>query len=106
MLVVAVLANAPGVSLVAVFTLAYGSLTTVWTRYGMRQVEYSRRLGTGRAVSGDSVFLDVTIWNRKRLPLPWVTAEDPLGERLHVRERPDMQIDENQRGAVLLRNDW
>ena len=90
----------------AVLTMAYGSLTTVWTRYGMRQVEYSRRLGTGRAVSGDSVPLDITIWNRKRLPLPWVTAEDRLGERLNVRERPDMDVDEQQRGTVLLRNDW
>jgi uncharacterized protein (DUF58 family) len=106
MLVVALLAHAPGVSLVAVLTLAYGSLTTVWTRYGMRRVEYSRRLGTDRAVSGDSVPLDITIWNRKRLPLPWVTAEDRLGERLDVRERPEMQIDESQRGTVLLRNDW
>jgi uncharacterized protein (DUF58 family) len=106
MLVVAVLADAPGVSLVAVLTIVYGSLTTVWTRYGMRRVEYSRRLGTARAVSGDSVSLDITIWNRKRLPLPWVSAEDRLGERLNVRERPEMQVDEDQRGTVLLRNDW
>ncbi|HEY8921380.1 MAG TPA: hypothetical protein VIN32_02005, partial [Candidatus Limnocylindria bacterium] len=54
MAVVAVVADAPGVLLVAVLTLGYGSLTTVWTRYGMRRVEYSRRLGTGRAVAGDS----------------------------------------------------
>lgn len=106
MLVVAVLADAPGVSLVAVVTIVYGSLTTVWTRYGMRRVEYSRRLGTSRAVSGDSVPLDITIWNRKRLPLPWVTAEDRLAERLNVRERPEMQVDELQRETVLLRNDW
>jgi uncharacterized protein (DUF58 family) len=106
MVVVAVLAHAPGVSLVAVLTIVYGSLTTVWTRYGMRRVEYGRRLGTPRAVSGDSVPLDITIWNRKRLPLPWVTAEDRLGEQLNVRERPDMQVDEDQRGTVLLRNDW
>jgi uncharacterized protein (DUF58 family) len=106
MLLLAVLAHAPGVSLVAVLTIAYGSLTTVWSRYGMRRVEYSRRLGTPRAVSGDSVPLDITIWNQKRLPLPWVTAEDRLGERLSVRERPGMLVDENQRGTVLLRNDW
>jgi uncharacterized protein (DUF58 family) len=103
---VAVMADAPGVLLVAVLTIGYGSLTTVWARYGMRRVEYSRRLGTGRAIAGDSVPLDVTIWNRKRLPLPWVTAEDRLGERLIVRERPEMQADEYQQGTRLLRNDW
>ena len=106
MALVAVMADAPGVLLVAVLTIGYGSLTTVWTRYGMSRVEYSRRLGTSRAVGGDSVPLDVTIWNRKRLPLPWVTAEDRLGERLIVRERPEMQVDDYQRGTVLLRNDW
>ena len=106
MALVAVMADAPGVLLVAVLTIGYGSLTTVWTRYGMSRVEYSRRLGTSRAVAGDSVPLDVTIWNRKRLPLPWVTAEDRLGERLIVRERPGMQVDDYQRGTVLLRNDW
>jgi uncharacterized protein (DUF58 family) len=106
MVVVAYLAHAPGVLLVAVLTLGYGSLTTVWTRYGMRQVEYSRQLGTGRAVAGDSVPLDITIWNRKRLPLPWVTAEDRLGHRLNVRERPEMLVDEHQEGTILLRNDW
>ncbi|HEY8921449.1 MAG TPA: DUF58 domain-containing protein [Candidatus Limnocylindria bacterium] len=106
MAVLAVVADAPGVLLVAVLTLGYGSLRTVWTRYGMRRVEYSRRLGTGRAVAGDSVPLDITIWNRKRLPLPWVTAEDRLGERLTVRERPEMHVDEYQQGTHLLRNDW
>lgn len=104
--VIGVVADAPGVLLVAVLTLGYGTLTSVWTRYGMRRVEYSRRLGTDRAVAGDSVPLDITIWNRKRLPLPWVTAEDRLGERLKVRERPEMQLDEYQLGTRLLRNDW
>ena len=106
MAVVAVMADAPGVLLVAVLTVGYGSLTNIWTRYGMRRVEYSRRLGTDRAVAGDSVPLDITIWNRKRLPLPWVTAEDRLGERLSVRERPEMQVDDYQQRTRLLRNDW
>ena len=106
MAAVAVAADAPGVLLVSVLTIGYGLLTSVWTRYGMLRVEYSRRLGTSRAVAGDSVPLDVTIWNRKRLPLPWVTAEDRLGDRLHVRERPEMQVDDYQQGTLLLRNDW
>jgi len=106
MAVLGVMADAPGVLLVSVLTLGYGTLTNVWTRYGMRRVEYSRRLGSARAVAGDNVPLDITIWNRKRLPLPWVTAEDGLGERLKVRERPEMDVDEYQQGTRLLRNDW
>jgi uncharacterized protein (DUF58 family) len=106
MVVVATLANAPGVLLVAALTIGYGSLKTVWSRYGMQRIEYSRRLGTDRAVAGDSVALDVTIWNRKRLPLPWVTAEDAISEGLNVRERPQMQTAAERQGTLLLRNDW
>jgi len=106
MVVIATLANAPGVLLVAALTLGYGSLTSVWNRYGMRRVEYSRELSTGRAVAGDSVALDITIWNRKRLPLPWITAQDRLSEALTVRERAEMFPVEDQRRTLLLRNDW
>jgi uncharacterized protein (DUF58 family) len=106
MVLVATMANAPGVLLIAALTLGYGSLTTVWTRYGMRRVAYSRRLETKRAVAGDSVPLHVTIWNRKRLPLPWVTAEDGVSEGLTIRERPRMVRDEERQGTLMLRNDW
>jgi uncharacterized protein (DUF58 family) len=106
MVVVATLAQAPGVLLIAALTIGYGSLTTVWTRYGMRQVEYSRQLETDRAVAGDSVPLHVTIWNRKRLPLPWVTAEDGVSDGLTIRERPQMHLDADRQGTLLLRNDW
>jgi uncharacterized protein (DUF58 family) len=106
MVLVGTLAGAPGVLLVAVLTAGYAALTTVWTRYGITRVEYERRLGTHRAVAGDDVALDVTIWNRKALPLPWVTAEEPIPVRLNVRERPEMPADELRQGTVLLRNDW
>lgn len=106
MVVVAALADAPGVLLIASLTIGYGSLTNVWTRYGMQRVEYSRHLGTDRAVAGDSVPLDITIWNRKRLPLPWVTAEDGVSEGLTVRERPQMHRYAERQGTLLLRNDW
>jgi uncharacterized protein (DUF58 family) len=106
MVLVGTLAGAPGVLLVAVLTVGYAALTIVWTRYGIRRIEYERRLGTNRAVAGDNVGLDVTIWNRKALPLPWVTAEEPVPARLSVRERPEMPAGLEHQGTVLLRNDW
>jgi uncharacterized protein (DUF58 family) len=106
MVVVGVVAGAPGVLLVAVLTLGYASLTAVWTRYGIARLEYWRRLSTDRAVAGDDVGLDVTIWNRKALPLPWVTGEDRVPERLTVREREEMPRDDQLPGTLLLRNDW
>jgi uncharacterized protein (DUF58 family) len=106
MVLVGLIAGAPGVLLVAVLTLGYASLTAVWTRYGTTRLEYERRLSTDRAVAGDEVGLDVTIWNRKALPLPWVTGEDRVPEQLSIRERPEMPRDDLRTAALLLRNDW
>ena len=106
MVVVGAMAGAPGVLLVAVLTLGYASLTEVWTRYGTTRLEYGRRLTTDRAVAGDDIGLDVSIWNRKPLPLPWVTGEDRLPERLAVREREEMPRDDQRPATLVLRNDW
>ena len=106
MVVVAVLADAPGLFIVAVATVAYGSLTRLWSRYGMRRVEYTRSLSVDRAVAGDDVTLDVTIWNRKPLPLPWVSADDLVGEGLAIRERAQMDLDDGGSGRQVLHNGW
>ncbi|HEX2194924.1 MAG TPA: DUF58 domain-containing protein [Candidatus Limnocylindria bacterium] len=98
--------SAPGLLLVAGVTTIYGSLTRLWSRYGARRVEYCRRLGAGRAVAGDSMPLDVTIWNRKPLPLPWVAAEDLMSDGLTVRERPSLDRDNEVIGRRILHNAW
>lgn len=103
---VAVVAQAPGALLVAAVTLLYAWLTRLWTRFGVRRVEYARRLGAGRAVAGDTVALDVTIWNRKPLPLPWVGADDLVTDGLTVRQRPQMDRDNEVQGRRLLHNAW
>jgi uncharacterized protein (DUF58 family) len=97
---------APGLLLVAAVTLLYGSLTRLWTRFGVRRVEYRRDLAATRAVAGDSVPLDVTIWNRKPLPLPWVAAEDLVTDGLTVRERPQLDRDNEIQGRRILHNAW
>jgi uncharacterized protein (DUF58 family) len=106
MVVVAAAAEAPGLLLVAAVTLAYASLTRLWTRYGMRRVEYRREVGASRAVAGDSLPLDVIIWNRKPLPLPWVSADDVITDGLTIRERPNLERDTERIGGRILHNAW
>ncbi len=101
-----VAASAPGLLLVAAVTLLYASLTPLWTRFGVRRVEYTRRLAATRAVAGDSLPMDVTIWNRKPLPLPWVAAEDLLTDGLTVRERAHLERDNEVIGRRILFNAW
>lgn len=106
MVVVAAIFQAPGLILVGAATLAYGSLTRLWTRFGLRRIEYDRRLSATRAVAGDGVDLDVTIWNRKPLPLPWVAADDLVSEGLEVREQPELERAEDRPTLEVLHNAW
>jgi hypothetical protein len=46
-------------------------IRALWRRRGLADVEYTRRLSTNRAVVGDVIGLDISVWNRKRLPLAW-----------------------------------
>jgi uncharacterized protein (DUF58 family) len=57
-------------------------------------------------VAGDIVPLDVTIWNRKPLPLPWIAADDLVTEGIGVRERPTMERDDERLGRRVLANAW
>jgi uncharacterized protein (DUF58 family) len=98
--------SAPGLMLVAAITFLYGSLTRLWTRFGVRRVEYHRELGATRAVAGDSLQLDVSIWNRKPLPLPWVAAEDVVTDGIGIRERPHLDRDNEIVGRRILHNAW
>jgi uncharacterized protein (DUF58 family) len=106
MVAVGAATSAPGLFMVAAATVGYGSLTRVWSRFGMGRVEYERRLGTTRAVAGDTVPLDVTIWNRKPLPLPWLAAEDLITDGIAVLERPTMEPDDERLGRRVLANTW
>ncbi|HEY7331737.1 MAG TPA: DUF58 domain-containing protein [Candidatus Limnocylindria bacterium] len=98
--------SAPGLLLVAAVTFLYASLTRLWTRFGVRRVEYRRDIGATRAVAGDSLPLDVTIWNRKPLPLPWVGVEDLVTDGLEIRERPHLDRDNEVTGRRILHNAW
>ncbi len=103
---VGALGDAPGLLLVGAITLGYGTLTRIWTQYGAAGVEYHRRLAANRAVVGDTVALDITIWNRKRLPLPWIGADDLISDGIEVRERPMMDRDPARIDRRVLRNAW
>lgn len=100
------LAGVPGLFFVAVATFAYGATTRLWTRYGLADLEYDRRLSTERAVTGDTVDLQVAVWNRKALPLPWVAADDLVTDGIDVRERRALELDDVTVARRSLRNTW
>jgi len=97
-------AGAPPLVLVGVLVTLIALPRGLWTRYGLRSVDYERRLATDRAVFGDEFGLDVVVWNRKLLPLPWLRADDFVPEELVLRERSLVRSD--RPGLSLLDNTW
>jgi uncharacterized protein (DUF58 family) len=81
------LSATPVVVVLGLAIVLYEAIRALWRHRGLADVEYARRLSTDRAVAGDVVALDITVWNRKRLPLAWLRAEDAASPGLIVRER-------------------
>ncbi len=104
LVVLGAVAAIPGLVFAGVIVLATTWLRALWVRYGLRGVVYERSLGSDRAVWGDQIPLDVTVWNRKLLPLAWLRADDHVSEEAEVRERP---LAHSERpGEKTLVNTW
>lgn len=71
--------------LVAVFLFLVSAVAFLWAKYSLRRLEYSRKLSATRAFFGDEVTLELTVANRKILPLPWLDIREELDEELTPR---------------------
>ena len=98
-------------SLLAVpIALLLGSVTlmlevvhAVWAKNGLDGVRYRRRLGARHIAFGDELPLAIEVWNRRRLPLAWLRADDDASPGVEIRER-DLITDEAR--PAILRNAW
>jgi len=95
--------DVPIVMVLGIVTLLLETIRQVWARYGLRDVTYRRHLATDRTTWGDDIPMTVEVWNRKRLPLAWLRADDEATHGLVVRER---RLAEGDNGAGVLRNVW
>ena len=75
----------------------------VWVRHGLDGVTYVRRLAADRTSWGHDIPMSVEVWNRKRLPLAWLRADDEASGHVVVRERTLAVHDE---GTLAIRNAW
>ena len=53
---------------------------------------------------GDEIPMQIEVWNRQRLPLPWLRADDEASNGVNVRERDLAEGAEP--GTEVLRNAW
>ena len=97
------LLSAPVVVLLGLAGLLVEVVRSVGARRGLRDVVYERRLGRDKAVVGDEIPLAVSAWNRTRLPLAWLRADDQASPGVVLRER---ELEAAEGGGQALRNAW
>ncbi|HVA85693.1 MAG TPA: DUF58 domain-containing protein [Candidatus Saccharimonadales bacterium] len=96
LLLIGSLTGSPAIVVLGLVGMLMTAIHAIWARHGLRAVEYRRILPSRRAVWGDELDVAISVWNRKRLPLAWLEAEDTLHPALPIRERtlgPDERPD-------------
>jgi uncharacterized protein (DUF58 family) len=75
----------------------------IWAERGLDGVTYVRELATNRTSWGEDIPMTIEVWNRKRLPLPWLRADDAASAGVSVRGR---DLVETEEAGDVLRNTW
>ena len=94
--------DVPIAVILGLVTLALETVRLVWARRGLAGVQYRRQLARQRVTWGDEIPLTVEVWNRQRLPLAWLRADDTVAPGVVVRERSLVSGDL----GPALRNVW
>ena len=98
------LLGAPALIAIGVIVELVWLLRSVWTRYGLQSVTYERRLNAARVLVGEELELELTVRNRKFLPLPWLEVEDYVSEGARFADRELEPAEEP--GFGILRTTW
>ena len=96
--------DVPIAIVLGVVTLMLEVVNAVWARLGLRDVRYARRLAGRRTPWGGEIPMTVEVWNRRRLPIAWLRADDEATAGVTVRERE--LVDGAEPGIEVLRNAW
>jgi uncharacterized protein (DUF58 family) len=93
----------PVAIVLAIVVLLLEAVRAVWARVGLERVTYARHLGRDRMTWGEEIPTSIEIWNRKRMPLAWLRADDEASPGVVIRERP---LVIGGGGGRVLRNAW
>jgi uncharacterized protein (DUF58 family) len=88
--------------ILGIVSLLLETVRLIWARRGLVDVRYNRQLARRRATWGDEIPLTIEVWNRQRLPLAWLRADDAATPGVVVRERSLAKGDV----GPALRNVW
>ena len=103
LLVTAVVLRQGSVLLVAILLFLLFGVSWIWSKYALRRVEYSRHLSATHAFFGDEITIELSITNRKILPLPWIQVDEELDEHMLL-PNTVLTTQSYRQGRLLLRN--
>jgi uncharacterized protein (DUF58 family) len=78
LVILSFLLNQVPLLLVALIFFLTGAIARLWEKYCLSRIEYSRKLSSEKAFFGDEVYLDISVANRKPMPLPWFAIEEEV----------------------------
>jgi uncharacterized protein (DUF58 family) len=94
----------PIVIVLGVVVLLLDIVHAAWAGQGLEGIHYERHLATRRVPFGERIPLEIEVWNRRRLPLAWLRADDEASEGIELVER-ELE-DGAEPGSVVMRNAW
>jgi uncharacterized protein (DUF58 family) len=103
LLLAGVFTAVPVAVVLALVILLLEIVRAVWARRGLSEVRYTRTLSRHRMTWGEEIPTTIEVWNRKGLPLSWLTANDGTSPGVTVRER---SLEIGDEGTRVLRNAW
>ena len=104
LIVVGALLGAGGLVFAGVLMGLVLALRSVWSRYGLRSLEYERHLSATRVPWGERIDLDLVVRNGKPLPLPWLQIDDTVTHGAEIVGRS--LTPSTQQGFDVLRQTW
>lgn len=86
-------------------TIAMAVTTTIaalWQSKALEKVTYRRKWNYRRGFPGEKLQLVVTVNNAKKIPLPWLQAEDQIAIAIAPEHEPELVLTNNQKIGLLV----
>jgi uncharacterized protein (DUF58 family) len=100
LLILSVIINQIPLLLVSLIFFLTGSIARIWDRYCLSRIEFRRKLSSQRAFFGDKVYLEISVANRKPLPLPWFQIEEEIPADLTITTESSQRPEQEQNTGI------
>ncbi|MBN1191916.1 MAG: DUF58 domain-containing protein [Dehalococcoidales bacterium] len=77
-LIAAVILKQAPLLIVAVLFFLTSGIARLWSRYSLQRLDFKRKLSSNRVFFGENINFEITITNRKFIPLPWIHIQEEI----------------------------